>query len=151
MAACEGALLIVDATQGVEAQTLANLFLALEADLVIVPVINKIDLISARPDEIAEDISNLFGGNPEDIIRVSAKEGTNIDQVLEAVIERIPPPADTKGKPLRALVFDSHYDSYKGVVAYVRGGWRYPKNTRLRAMTTGIDLLPVEVGFSHLS
>ena len=148
LAACEGALLIVDATQGIEAQTLANLFLALEADLVIVPIINKIDLISARPDEIADDISNLLGGDPDEIIRVSAKEGTNIDKVLEAVIERIPPPPDAKDQPLRALVFDSHYDSYKGVVAYVRvKDGVIPKNTRLRAMSTGVDLLPVEVGY----
>jgi len=90
--ACEGAVLIVDATQGIEAQTLANLYFALESDLEIIPVINKIDLISAHPDEVADDISNLIGTPPEEIIRISAKEGTNIDQVLEAVVQKVPPP-----------------------------------------------------------
>ena len=90
--ACEGAVLIVDATQGIEAQTLANLYLALEADLEIIPVINKIDLISAHPDEVADDISNLIGTPPEEIIRISAKEGTNIEQVLEAIVQKVPPP-----------------------------------------------------------
>jgi GTP-binding protein LepA len=148
LAACEGALLIVDATQGIEAQTLANLFLALEADLVILPVINKIDLPSARPDEVAQDIHNLLGTDPDEILRVSAKEGVNIDQVLEAVVQRIPPPAANQELPLRALVFDSHYDSYKGVVAYVRVvDGRIEKNARLRVVSSGVDLNPVEIGY----
>src|SRR5574337_610692 len=118
--ACEGALLVVDATQGIEAQTLANLYQALDADLVIIPVINKIDLSSARPDEVAEDIASLLGVEAESVIRISAKEGLNVDQVLEAIVQRVPPPKDDSASPLRALIFDSHYDSYKGVIAYVR-------------------------------
>jgi len=148
LAACEGALLIVDATQGIEAQTLANLLLALEADLVIVPVINKIDLVSARPDEIAEDISNLLGVDAEDIIKISAKEGKNIDQVIDVIIKKIPPPGERSDEPLRALVFDSHYDSYKGVVAYVRVmDGAITKNAKLRMMSSGVDVNPVEIGF----
>src|SRR5512143_2448003 len=92
--ACEGALLVVDATQGIEAQTLANLYQALDADLVIIPVINKIDLPSARPNEVAEDVGSLLGVDPADVIRVSAKEGTNVDQILEAIVTRVPPPKD---------------------------------------------------------
>ncbi len=148
LAACEGALLIVDATQGIEAQTLANLFLALEADLVILPVINKIDLPSARPDEIANDIHNLLGTDPDEIVRVSAKEGINIDKVLEMVVQKVPPPADNQDAPLRALVFDSHYDSYKGVVAYIRVvDGRIDKNARLHVMSSGVDMNPVEIGY----
>ncbi|MEM5773792.1 MAG: translation elongation factor 4 [Anaerolineaceae bacterium] len=148
LAACEGALLIVDATQGIEAQTLANLFLALEADLVILPVINKIDLPSARPDEVAHDIHNLLGTDPDDILRVSAKEGVNIDQVLETVVHKVPPPADNQEFPLRALVFDSHYDSYKGVVAYIRVvDGRIDKNAKLHVMSSGVDMNPVEIGY----
>src|SRR5512135_1858812 len=111
--ACEGAVLVVDATQGIEAQTLANLYSALEADLVIVPVINKIDLITARPDEVAEDISSLLGVDASEVIRVSAKDGTNVEAVLDAIVQKIPPPSGEADLPLRALIFDSHYDSYK--------------------------------------
>src|SRR5512146_117561 len=118
--ACEGALLVVDATQGMEAQTLANLYLALEADLTIIPVINKIDLVSAQPDVVARDLSSLLGVDPEGILRISAKEGLNVDQVLEAVVRQLPAPSGNSSAQLRALIFDSHYDSYKGVVAYVR-------------------------------
>jgi GTP-binding protein LepA len=148
LAACEGALLIVDATQGMEAQTLANLYLALEADLVIVPVINKIDLISAQPDNVAQDISNLLGVDPDSILRISAKEGVNIEQVLEAVVKQVPPPTGNTDAQLRALIFDSHYDSYKGVVAYVRvmeGSIR--ANDSLRLMNTVVDVKPVEIGY----
>lgn len=146
--ACEGALLVVDATQGMEAQTLANLYLALEADLTIIPVINKIDLISARPDEIAKDLSGLLGFDPDSIIRVSAKDGLNVDQVLEAIVKQIPPPPGTDDTPLRALIFDSHYDAYKGVVAYVRvmEGRVHTAET-IRLMATGVDVKPVEIGF----
>jgi len=147
LAACEGAVLVVDATQGIEAQTLANLYSALEADLVIVPVINKIDLISARPDEVAEDISSLLGVPPESVLRVSAKDGTNVDAVLEAVVQQIPPPKDEADAPLRALVFDSHYDSYKGVITYVRvveGSLSAGESIHL--MSTGVDVKPIEVG-----
>lgn len=146
--ACEGAILVVDATQGMQAQTLANLYLALEADLVIIPVINKIDLPSAQPDLVAQDLSSLLGVDPDSIIRISAKEGLNVDQVLEAVVRQIPAPQGDDNAPLRALIFDSHYDSYKGVVAYIRviEGCIHPKDT-LRLMATGVDLLPVEIGY----
>jgi GTP-binding protein LepA len=147
LAACEGAVLVVDATQGIEAQTLANLYSALEADLVIVPVINKIDLISARPDEVAEDISSLLGVPPESVLRVSAKDGTNVDAVLEAIVQQIPPPKDDAQAPLRALIFDSHYDSYKGVITYVRvveGSLNAGESIHL--MSTGVDVKPIEVG-----
>jgi GTP-binding protein LepA len=145
--ACEGALLVVDATQGIEAQTLANLYLALEADLEIIPVINKIDLPSAQPDVVAADVGNLLGGSPENILRISAKDGTNVPQVLEAIVQQVPPPRTDANAPLRALIFDSHYDSYKGVIAYVRviDGVIRPTDT-LRLMATGVDLRPVEIG-----
>ncbi|MDP2993669.1 MAG: GTP-binding protein, partial [Anaerolineales bacterium] len=118
--ACEGAVLVVDASQGIEAQTLANLYSAIEANLVVIPVINKIDLPSARPDEVAEDVGSLLGVPPETVLRVSAKDGKNIEAVLEAVVRKVPPPKADEEAPLRALVFDSHYDSYKGVITYVR-------------------------------
>jgi GTP-binding protein LepA len=145
--ACEGALLVVDATQGIEAQTLANLYLALEADLEIIPVVNKIDLASARPNEIAEDISNLLGTPAEDVIRISAKEGLNIHAVLEAIVNQVPAPKGDDLAALQALIFDSHYDSYKGVVAYVRvvAGQITPTEM-LRPMASGVDFRPVEVG-----
>jgi GTP-binding protein LepA len=145
--ACEGAVLVVDATQGIEAQTLANLYQALEADLEIVPVINKIDLPSARPDEVAEDISSLIGVPAESVIRISAKDGLNVDQVLEAIVQRVPPPKDADSVPLRALIFDSHYDSYKGVIAYVRVIEGSLKSTDvLRMFATRVDMRPVEIG-----
>ncbi|MDR3576278.1 MAG: translation elongation factor 4 [Anaerolineaceae bacterium] len=148
LAACEGAVLVVDATQGIEAQTLANLYLALDSDLVIIPVINKIDLPSARPDEVAEEISNLIGTPADQIVRISAKDGTNVDQVLEAVVCQVPPPTGEPSDSLRALIFDSHYDSYKGVVAYVRvmEGEIHPTDT-LRLMAHHTDLKPVEIGY----
>jgi GTP-binding protein LepA len=146
--ACEGALLVVDATQGIEAQTLANLYLAIESDLVIIPVINKIDLISARPDEVAKDLSNLLGGKPEDIMRISAKDGINVEQVLEAIVREVPPPSGDPEAPLQALIFDSHYDSYKGVVAYVRVVQGTIKSTdNLHLMIHHADLKPVEIGY----
>ena len=146
--ACEGAILIVDATQGIEAQTLANLYLALESDLVIIPVINKIDLISAMPDEVAKELGNLLGVDPDGIIRISAKEGVNIDQVLEAVVQNVPPPRGNPDAPLKALIFDSHYDSYKGVVAYIRvfDGTILPTDS-LHLMQHNADIKPVEIGY----
>ncbi len=145
--ACEGALLVVDASQGIEAQTLANLYSALEADLEIIPVINKIDLISAHPDEVADEIQALLGTPAEDILRISAKDGVNIPAVLEAIVQQVPPPKGDDDAPLRALIFDSHYDSYKGVVAYVRliDGRINPTDS-LHLMSTGFDLKPVEIG-----
>ncbi|MBN1303849.1 MAG: elongation factor 4 [Anaerolineales bacterium] len=145
--ACEGAILVVDATQGIEAQTLANLYSALEADLEIIPVINKIDLPSAAPDEVAEDIVSLLGGSLDEIIHVSAKEGKNIQAVLEAIVREVPAPKVDAEAPMRALVFDSHYDSYKGVIAYVRmiEGILRPAQT-VRMMATRVDVKPVEIG-----
>jgi GTP-binding protein LepA len=145
--ACEGALLVVDASQGIEAQTLANLYAALEADLVIIPIINKIDLPSARPEEVAEDVGSLLGVPPELVIRISAKAGKNVESVLDAIVEKIPPPQGLSDTPLRALVFDSHYDSYKGVIAYVRvmDGVITMSET-LRMVATKVDIKPVEIG-----
>jgi GTP-binding protein LepA len=146
--ACEGALLVVDATQGIEAQTLANLYLALGADLTILPVINKIDLISAQPDEVAKDLENLLGIPAADIPRISAKEGTNVDKVLEAIVQKVPPPSGLYQSPLRALIFDSHYDAYKGVIAYVRVMEGIVRPTdNLRLMATGAEMKPVEIGY----
>lgn len=145
--ACEGALLVVDASQGIEAQTLANLYLALESDLTIVPVVNKIDLPSARPDEVVQEISNLLGVNPDDIIKISAKSGINVESVLESIVKNIPPPIGDPEAPLKALIFDSHYDSYKGVVAYIRIMEGKMTNTDIiRIMSNGLDLRPVEIG-----
>ena len=146
--ACEGAVLVVDATQGIEAQTLANLYQALDADLVIIPVINKIDLPSARPDEVAEDVASLLGVQAESVLRISAKDGLNVEKVLEAVVERVPPPKDESGKPLRALIFDSHYDSYKGVIAYSRIFEGVVRLTdTLHMFATHARLKPIEIGF----
>jgi GTP-binding protein LepA len=145
--ACEGAILVVDATQGVEAQTLANLYLAIDADLAIVPVLNKIDLASARPDEVAEEVTHILGGNPADVLRASAKEGVGIDELLEAVVQHVPPPRGNPAAPLRALIFDSHYDTYKGVVAYVRVlDGMVDLKTRIRPMATGAEADPMEIG-----
>ncbi len=145
--ACEGAVLVVDATQGIEAQTLANLYSALGADLVIIPVINKIDLVTARPDEVAEDIGSLLGVLPDEVLRVSAKEGKNIEAVLEAIVQKVPPPTGEADLPLRALIFDSHYDSYKGVIAYVRVvEGKVSAEETIRMLATGVDVKPIEVG-----
>jgi GTP-binding protein LepA len=147
LAACEGALLIVDASQGIEAQTLANLYLAMEADLTIIPVINKIDLGSSQVEHVAEELSTLLGVEIEEILLISAKEGTNTESVLRAIVERIPPPSGDVEKPLRALIFDSHYDSYKGVIAYIRILEGYlQENEELRLMASGVSLKPLETG-----
>jgi len=147
LAACEGALLVVDASQGIEAQTLANLYLALESDLMIIPVLNKIDLSSAHPDEVSEDLSNLLGIRPDDMIRISAKQGTNVEKVLERIIENIPPPKGENENPLQALIFDSHYDSYKGVIAYVRlFEGNFKKDQPLITMSNRNEFKPVEIG-----
>ncbi|HLE73276.1 MAG TPA: translation elongation factor 4, partial [Anaerolineales bacterium] len=145
--ACEGALLVVDATQGVQAQTLANLYMALEAGLEIIPIINKIDMPAANPDGVAQEISQLLGTPPQDILRISAKSGINVEAVLEAVVQRVPAPKGDPDAPLRALIFDSHYDAYKGVVAYIRVvDGRLAGIDTLRLMVTGAELKPIEVG-----
>ncbi len=147
LAACEGAILVVDASQGVQAQTLANLYLALEADLEIIPVINKIDMPSAQPDEVAEEISQLIGSDADEILRISAKQGQNVEEVLESVVQRVPSPKGDADAPLRALIFDSHYDSFKGVVAYIRVlDGRIEGDEMLRLMATETNLKPIEFG-----
>ena len=149
LAACEGALLVVDATQGVEAQTLANVYLALEEDLEIVPVINKMDLASARPEEAKHEIEDVIGIDASDAPLISAKEGLNIDQVLEAVVNKIPAPTGDPNAPLKALIFDSYYDNYKGVVIYVRvfeGSVRPGQEIKL--MNTGATYDVTEVGIN---
>ncbi len=145
--ACEGALLVVDASQGIEAQTLANLYLALGAGLEVIPVINKIDLPAAQPDEVAPEVGNLLGTPEDQIIRISAKEGLNVRDVLEAVVAHVPPPKGDDAAPTRALIFDSHYDVYKGVIAYVRVVEGVINATdEIRLMATGAQVRPVEVG-----
>jgi GTP-binding protein LepA len=146
--ACEGALLVVDATQGIEAQTLANLYLALEANLTIIPVINKIDLDSAQTEAVAEDLHNLLGTPMDQILQISAKQGLNVDRVLQAIVDLIPPPTGEDDLPLEALIFDSHYDSYKGVVAYVRVfNGSITRENQLLMMSTKVKTLPVEIGY----
>src|SRR3989337_1816706 len=136
--ACEGAILVVDATQGIEAQTLANLYLALDADLTLIPVVNKIDLASARPDEVAAEIEHILGTPADDALRVSAKVGTGVNELLEAIVQRVPQPKGDPDAPLRALIFDSHYDAFKGVIAYVRVvDGRIAGTDTLRLMVTG--------------
>src|SRR6266540_1876503 len=120
LAACEGAILVVDASQGVQAQTLSNLFLALDAGLEIIPILNKIDLPAAEPDRRRQEIVDLLGVSPEDVLAVSAKEGIGIDDLLEAVIARVPAPKGDPDGPLRALIFDSYYDKYRGAIPSVR-------------------------------
>jgi GTP-binding protein LepA len=145
--ACEGALLVVDASQGIEAQTLTNVYLALEQDLEIVPVINKIDLPAARPDEIAKEVEDLLGVSADEMTRISAKQGIGVQEVLETIIRQVPPPKGDEDAPLRALVFDSHYDAYKGVVAYVRiVDGKLNARTPLRLMATDAKFEPVEIG-----
>jgi GTP-binding protein LepA len=144
---CEGAILVVDATQGIEAQTLANLYLAIEADLELIPLVNKIDLPAAMPEDVAEDIENLTGIAAEDIVPISAKTGANVDRVLEAVVKRVPPPLGDVNAPLRALVFDSHYDSYKGVIAYVRVFEGTIEDRQwIKMMSNDVTAEPIEIG-----
>lgn len=147
LAACEGALLVVDATQGVEAQTLANVYLALEHDLEIIPVINKVDLPSADPERVCQEIEDVIGLDASDAIMISAKTGLGVDNVLEAVVQRIPAPEDAPDKPLRALIFDSHFDAYKGAIANVRvmEGSVKP-GQRIRMMATGKEFEVIETG-----
>ena len=145
--ACEGALLVVDAAQGIEAQTLANVHLALAQDLVIVPVINKIDLPSAQPELVMEELENILAIPREEVVLVSAKEGTNIEAVLEQVVARIPPPKGDPDGPLQGLIFDSHYDVYKGVVAYVRlASGKLHEHENVRLMASGAEAEILELG-----
>ncbi|WP_297566816.1 translation elongation factor 4 [uncultured Faecalibaculum sp.] len=147
LAACDGAVLVVDAAQGVQAQTLANVYLALDNDLEILPVLNKIDLPSAQPDVVRQEIEDLIGLDCSDAVEISAKSGLNVDQVLEEIVKRLPGPKGDRNKPLQALVFDSLYDPYRGVIAFVsiKNG-TVKKGDRIRFMATGAEYEVTEVG-----
>jgi GTP-binding protein LepA len=147
LAACEGAVLLVDAAQGIEAQTLANLYLALEADLQIIPVLNKIDLPAAQPDKYSEELAHIIGCSPSDVLRVSAKTGAGVPELLNAVVTQVPPPQGDPGGPARALIFDSVYDSYRGVVTYVRVvDGHLSRREKSLMMSTGAAHETLEVG-----
>ena len=147
LAACEGALLVVDATQGIQAQTLANVYLAMEHDLKIIPVINKIDLEMAEPGRVADEVHQAFGFDANEVVTVSAKEGTGVRDVLEAIVDRVPAPAGRPDDALRALIFDSRYDPYKGVIAYVRlFDGALQAGARVRIMSTGRESDVLEIG-----
>lgn len=148
--ACEGAVLVVDASQGIQAQTLANVYLAMEQDLVIIPVLNKVDLPAADVPRVSKQVMNLLGCSEDEIIHISAKTGQNVDRVLKAIVERIPAPKGEADDPTRALIFDSYYDDYRGVILYVRVvDGRIAKNDAIHMMATGANGLALEVG--HLS
>jgi GTP-binding protein LepA len=148
LAACEGALLVVDASQGVEAQTVANTYAAVEAGLELIPVLNKVDLPSAEPERVAAEVTDLVGGDPDEVMRISAKTGEGVEQVLEAIVARIPPPRGDAQAPPRALIFDSEFDPYRGVVAYVRlVDGAFQKGERIVAMQTGTEADIDEIGF----
>jgi GTP-binding protein LepA len=147
LAACDGVLLLVDAAQGIEAQTLTNLYLAVDAGLEIIPILNKIDLPAAQPDKYAAELAALIGCDPADVHRISAKTGEGVPELLEAIVSKVPPPAGDPHAPLRALVFDSFYDTYRGVVAYVRVvDGRMKTRQRIRFMVTGVEVEADEIG-----
>ena len=148
--ACEGAVLVVDASQGIQAQTLANVYLAMEQDLTIIPVLNKVDLPAADVPRVSKQVINLLGCDESEIIHISAKTGQNVDQVLAAIVERIPAPTGQPDDPTRALIFDSYYDDYRGVILYVRVvDGQIKKGESIHMMATGANGLALEVG--HLS
>ncbi|NJP42121.1 translation elongation factor 4 [Actinacidiphila epipremni] len=147
LAACEGTILLVDAAQGIEAQTLANLYLAMENDLAIIPVLNKIDLPAAQPEKFAEELANLVGCDPDDVLRVSAKTGVGVDALLDRVVRDVPAPVGVADAPARAMIFDSVYDSYRGVVTYVRViDGQLNRRERIRMMSTGATHELLEIG-----
>ncbi|WP_374209857.1 translation elongation factor 4 [Glycomyces sp. TRM65418] len=147
LAACEGAILLVDAAQGIEAQTLANLYLAMSNDLTIIPVLNKIDLPSADPDRYADELANLIGCEPEDVFRVSGKTGVGVAELLDAVVDQIPPPVGDADAPARAMIFDSVYDVYRGVITYIRViDGKLSARDRIRMMSTRADHELLEIG-----
>ncbi|MFJ4837346.1 translation elongation factor 4 [Streptomyces sp. NPDC088746] len=149
LAACEGTVLLVDAAQGIEAQTLANLYLAMENDLTIVPVLNKIDLPAAQPEKFSEELANLIGCQPEDVLKVSAKTGIGVDALLDRVVRDVPAPIGQADAPARAMIFDSVYDAYRGVVTYVRVvDGQLNKRERIRMMSTGATHELLEIGVS---
>src|SRR5262249_37094283 len=137
LAACEGAVLLVDAAQGIEAQTLANLYMALENDLAVIPALNKIDLPAADPDRYAAELAHVIGCEPSDVLRLSAKTGEGVPELLDAVVRAVPPPTGNSDAPARAMIFDSVYDTYRGVVTYIRviDGKLSPRE-RIRMMST---------------
>ena len=148
--ACEGALLVVDASQGIQAQTLSNVYLAMEQDLTIIPVLNKVDLPAADIPRVSRQVINLLGCDENEIIHISAKTGQNVDKVLDAVVDKIPAPTGEANDPTRALIFDSYYDDYRGVILYVRVvDGRIKKGESIRMMATGANGLALEVG--HLN
>ncbi|GGQ47525.1 translation elongation factor 4 [Streptomyces asoensis] len=149
LAACEGTVLLVDAAQGIEAQTLANLYLAMENDLKIIPVLNKIDLPAAQPEKFSEELANLIGCDPEDVLKVSAKTGMGVEALLDRVVADVPAPVGVQDAPARAMIFDSVYDSYRGVVTYVRVvDGQLNKRERIRMMSTGATHELLEIGVS---
>ncbi|MFF8836805.1 translation elongation factor 4 [Streptomyces sp. NPDC015130] len=149
LAACEGTILLVDAAQGIEAQTLANLYLAMENDLTIVPVLNKIDLPAAQPEKFSEELANLIGCQPEDVLKVSAKTGMGVEALLDRVVRDVPAPVGVADAPARAMIFDSVYDSYRGVVTYVRVvDGQLNKRERIKMMSTGATHELLEIGVS---
>ena len=146
--ACEGAVLVVDAAQGVEAQTVANAYLAIENDLELLPLVNKIDLPQADPEGASRELAELVGDSPDRVLRVSAKTGEGVEALLDAIVERVPPPAGDAEAPPRALIFDSSYDQYRGVVAFVRVvDGRFTTREPLRAMALGTRFEAEELGF----
>ena len=148
--ACEGAVLVVDASQGIQAQTLANVYLAMEADLKIIPVLNKIDLPAADVPRVSREVMNLLGCEESVILKISAKTGEGVREVLDAIVQRIPAPVGEVASPTRALIFDSYYDDYRGVILYVRlVDGKISKNDAIRMIATGASGLAIEVG--HLS
>ena len=148
LAACEGALLVVDAAQGVEAQTVANTYLAIEAGLELIPVMNKVDLPGAEPERVAQEITDLIGGDPAEVLRISAKTGEGVREVLEAIVKHVPPPQGDPDAPSRALIFDSEFDQYRGVVAYVRVvDGAFAKNDRIQAMRVATEAEIDDIGF----
>ena len=148
LAACDGAILVVDAAQGIEAQTLANVYLALDHDLDVVPVINKIDLPSAEPERVINEIEDVIGIEAQDAPQISAKTGLNVEEVLEQIVEKVPAPTGDPNAPLQALIFDSVYDSYKGVIVFCRiKEGKISKGTSVRMMATGAVEDVVEVGY----
>jgi GTP-binding protein LepA len=148
LAACEGAVLVIDATQGIQAQTLANIYLAMEHNLELIPVLNKIDLTGSEPARVLDEIKTILGYDSQDVLLMSAKTGQGVPRLLEEIVKRIPPPGGDISLPLRALIFDSHYDTYKGVIAYLRvADGHISKRMNLRTMGQGTEMEVLEVGY----
>ena len=148
LAACEGALLVVDACQGVEAQTVANTYLAIDSGLELIPTMNKVDLPGAEPERVGEEIAELIGEDPDVIRRISAKTGEGVNELLEVIVQRVPPPSGDPDAPPRALIFDSEYDQYRGVIAYIRMvDGTFKKGDTVRAMAAGTEAEIDDIGF----